>query len=51
VLCVAFANATHFGATRVYVGGSNGASTRKLAAALLGAYGNARGETWRARPC
>ena len=51
VLCVAFANATHFGATFLFAGGRVGAGARRLVSAALAARGAAKGETWRARPC
>ena len=51
VLCVAFANATHFGATFLFAGGPIGAGGRRLTAEALAARGAAKGETWRARPC
>lgn len=51
ILCVAFLNATHFGATFLFAGGRVGAGGRRLVSAALAARGAAKGETWRARPC
>jgi hypothetical protein len=51
ILCVAFANATHFGATVLFAGGRVGAGGRRLLAAALAARGAAVGETWKARAC
>jgi hypothetical protein len=51
ILCVAFLNATHFGATVLFVGGRVGAGGRRLLAAALAARGAAVGETWTARAC
>jgi hypothetical protein len=51
ILCVAFANATHFGATVLFAGGRVGAGGRRLLAAALAARGAAVGETWTARAC
>ena len=51
ILCVAFANATHFGATVLFAGGRVGAGGRRLLAAALAARGAAKGETWKARAC
>lgn len=51
ILCVAFANATHFGATFLFAGGRVGAGGRRLLSAALEARGAAKGETWKARAC
>ena len=51
ILCVAFLNATHVGATFLFAGGRVGAGGRRLVSAALAARGAAKGETWRARPC
>jgi hypothetical protein len=51
ILCVAFLNATHFGATVLFAGGRVGAGGRRLLAAALAARGAAVGETWTARAC
>ena len=51
ILCVAFLNATHFGATVLFAGGRVGAGGRRLLAAALAARGAAEGETWKARAC
>ena len=51
ILCVAFLNATHFGATVLFAGGRVGAGGRRLLAAALAARGAAKGETWKARAC
>jgi hypothetical protein len=51
ILCVAFLNATHFGATVLFAGGRVGAGGRRLLSAALAARGAAVGETWKARAC
>ena len=50
ILCVAFLNATHFGATFLFAGAGRRGG-RRLVSAALAARGAAKGETRRARPC